>query len=68
MKITLNNQTEEIKGYDRITIQELLDIKKFTFKSLIVKVNGIVIKKEDYDKTVIYDGDDVAVIHLLAGG
>ncbi len=68
MRITLNNRPEEIEGYDKLTVQELLDIKRFTFRSLIVKINGEIINKEDYEKAVIHDGDDVSVIHLLAGG
>ncbi len=68
MRITLNNKTEEIEGHDEITVQELLDLKRFTFKLLVVKINGKVVKKKDYNKAVIRNNDNVSVIHLLAGG
>jgi thiamine biosynthesis protein ThiS len=67
MKITLNNNSEELSG-DVMTVQQLLNIKKFTFKMLVIKINGSLIKKEDYDKAVIADGDNVDVIHLISGG
>lgn len=67
MKITLNNNSEELSG-DVMTVQQLLNIKKFTFKMLVIKINGSLIKKEDYDKAVIKDGDNVDVIHLISGG
>ena len=67
MKIKLNNRKEEFGSY-MLTIEELLAIKKFTFKMLVVKINGKLIKKEEYDTTLINDGDDVHIIHLISGG
>ncbi len=63
----LNNRKEE---FDRgtMTVRELLDEKNFTFKMLIIKINGQLVKKDDYYKAVIKDGDDVSVIHLISGG
>ncbi|TVR74591.1 MAG: sulfur carrier protein ThiS [Marinilabiliales bacterium] len=67
MHITLNNRKEE---FDRstMTVRELLDEKNFTFKMLVIKINGQLVRKEDYEKAVISDGDDVSVIHLISGG
>ena len=46
MVITLNNRTEKIdKAY--ITVNELLELKNFTFKMLVVKINGKLIKKDE---------------------
>jgi len=67
MKITLNNNPETFEA-DKLTISELLKIKKFTFKMLIIKINGGLIKKEAYDTAMVYDGDDVNVLHLISGG
>ncbi len=68
MKITLNNRNEEFSGKEQMTVRELLDIKNFTFKFLVVKINGNVVKPEDYEEAVIIDGDKVNVIHLISGG
>ncbi|WIV10932.1 sulfur carrier protein ThiS [Proteiniborus sp. MB09-C3] len=51
-----------------LTVQKILDIKRYTFPKIIVKVNGKLISKDEYLTTLIYDGDEVQVIHLLAGG
>ncbi|MBI9033183.1 MAG: sulfur carrier protein ThiS [Bacteroidales bacterium] len=67
MIITLNNRTEELEK-DKITIQELLDIKKFSFKMLVVKHNDILIKRHAYESTVVKNGDIVTVLHLMSGG
>jgi thiamine biosynthesis protein ThiS len=67
VKITLNNSPEIIDS-KAITLQELIDLKKYTFALLVTKVNGQLIKKEERNKTAIKDGDNVAVIHLISGG
>ena len=67
MNIQLNNNQETIEG-EKITISDLLLIKKYSFKMLVVKVNDKIIKKEDYASTFISDGDDVLVLHLMSGG
>lgn len=67
MKIIVNHIPENIDK-ETMTISELLEYKRFTFKMLVVKVNGKPIRKEDYDSTYIHDGDEVQVIHLISGG
>jgi len=67
MKITLNNSSETIEG-NSLTIENLLKVKNFTFKMLIIKVNGKLIQKEDYSTSTIREGDDVSVLHLISGG
>ena len=67
MKILLNNR-EEILDKETLTISELLVLKKFSFKMRIIKINGILIPKENYDSTVIHQGDAVQMLYLMSGG
>ena len=67
MNIILNNNIEQIEA-DSIVVTDLLRIKNFTFKMLVVKINGTLVKKPDYEKTAIHEGDDVMVLHLISGG
>jgi thiamine biosynthesis protein ThiS len=67
MKISLNNNPETLEGTS-ITVNQLLKLKNFTFKMLIIKINGRLIQKEDYGTATIQDGDDVTVMHLISGG
>jgi sulfur carrier protein len=67
MKIALNNR-EEIIEKDSLTVQELLELKNFSFKMLVIKVNGKLIKKTEYQVTTLAEGDDVMVLHLISGG
>lgn len=68
MEIVLNNRPDKIEGYEKITIKELLELKNFTYKMLMVRLNDATVKKDDYDNTYIREGDKVAVIHLMTGG
>jgi len=67
MKIILNNREEVFEG-DQLTINEILQLKKFTFKMLVVKVNGQLVKKPDFDSALVKEGDDVMILHLISGG
>ena len=67
MNIILNNTAESIEG-NEISISQLLIIKNFIFKMLVIKVNDQVVKKQDYETTIVKDGDNVVVLHLVSGG
>lgn len=67
MNITLNNRPDLI-DQDKLTVSELLKIKNFTFKMLVIKVNGKLVKKDAYSSFNINNGDDVTVLHLVSGG
>lgn len=68
MEIVINHVSEVIENRDTITISELLRYKNFTYKMLIIKLNGSLVKREEGDSTVVSPGDNVQVIHLMTGG
>ena len=67
MIILLNNRETKL-DFNEISISKLLEIQKFSFKLLIVRINGNLINKADYSTFIINDGDKVDVIHLMSGG
>jgi len=67
MEIILNN-TKEIIQEENISVADLIRIKNFTFKMLVTKINGQLVRKEDREKVFIKPGDDVTVLHLISGG
>ena len=67
MNITLNNNPTQLDA-NTLTVRELLKIKKFTFKMLVIKVNGTLVKKDQYEDFIIHENDNVQVIHLVSGG
>ena len=64
--ITVNG--ESLEHTDGMTIADILRIKNFIFRMLVIQVNGKLVKRTDYATTVVPDGADVQVIHLISGG
>lgn len=67
MEITLNN-TKEFLPDENISVADLIRIRNFTFRMLVTKVNGQLVRKEEREKVFIKAGDDVMVMHLISGG
>jgi thiamine biosynthesis protein ThiS len=67
MKIILNNREEEFE-VDEMTVSEMLDLKKFTFRMRIVKINGELISRDKYNTTIIHDKDNIQMFYLMSGG
>jgi len=67
MLIHLNNTPEELPA-ESLTIKDILRIKNYTFPNLVVKINGQLIRKPQYESATVNDGDVVEIIHLISGG
>lgn len=67
MEIILNNNPESFSE-ENLTIQEIIDKKGYTFKMLVTRLNGALIKKNERESTIVKEGDDLMVLHLMSGG
>jgi len=66
MSITVNGKTIDFVKQE--TVSDLLKRMHYTFPLIIVKINGELVKKNAYKKTVIPDDSEIKVIHLISGG
>ena len=67
MTITLNNRKESFSPQE-MSITRIMEEKSFIFKMLIVKLNGTLIPRDSWTRTVVRDGDRLDIIHLVSGG
>ena len=67
MKILLNNREEEFEG-ETMSVTRMLELKRFSFRMRIIKVNGTLIPREKYDTAIISNGDNVQMLYLMSGG
>lgn len=67
MRIVLNNREEEFER-DVMTVSDMITIKNFSFRLKIIKINGKLVSRDQYDSTVINDGDNVQMFYLMSGG
>lgn len=50
------------------SLSVLLENGGFRRDRIAVEINGEIIKKSDYDKTVLDDGDKIEVVSFVGGG
>lgn len=67
MIINLNNIEEEFAD-DDLTISQIMHIKQFRNKMMLVKLNGNVIKKQEWSATQVKHGDQLHIIKIINGG
>ncbi|MFH1267152.1 MAG: sulfur carrier protein ThiS [Planctomycetota bacterium] len=51
-----------------MTVADVLRLKNYTFRMLAVWIDGMLVPRRDYALTVVPDGADVQVLHMIAGG
>ena len=64
--ITVNGDPMQHKA--GMTVRDVLKERNYVFPLLVVRVDGKLIAREDYDGARVADGADVQVIHLMSGG
>ena len=57
---------KETENYKNLSV--LLENSVFRRYRIAVEINGEIIKKSDYDKTVLNDGDKIEVVSFVGGG
>jgi sulfur carrier protein len=63
----LNN--EEYKNFKQgMTVEDVIQYKDFNRNLIIVKINGNLVNKNDYNKRKLKQDDKVEIHYLLAGG
>jgi len=62
------NARDEIEWQEGMTITRLLQICRYTSPKIAVFVNGVWVRREAYDSTLIEDAAEVRVLHLIGGG
>ncbi len=65
-EITVNGNT--VEWNEGMTVRDVLTVMNYTFRMLVIKVNGKIVKREAWDTFPVPDGADISVIHLMSGG
>jgi sulfur carrier protein len=66
--MTIKVNGESYQCQDGISIEGLMNEKNFIFPLKTVFVNGKRIPKGEHPTTLLKDGDDVQVVHMMSGG
>ncbi|MGQ9491146.1 MAG: sulfur carrier protein ThiS [Anaerolineae bacterium] len=65
--IRVNGQYD-VEWRPGMTVQDVLDALKFSFRMIVVKVNGQVVLRKDFATTEVPDGAEMQALHLISGG
>ena len=64
--ITVNG--EPLDWAPGMTVADILRIRNYIFRMLVVQVDGHLVKRGTYDTAGVQDGATVEVIHMISGG
>ena len=65
MEITVNGKNKKVKAK---TLEDLMAFLKYDPEKVIVSVNGNVVEKGKFSKTVLSEGDKVEIFSFVGGG
>jgi thiamine biosynthesis protein ThiS len=65
--IRVNNQYD-VEYRPGMTVQDVLGALKFSFRMIVVKIDGEVVLRKDFATTEVPDGAEMQAIHLISGG
>ena len=50
------------------TVKDLLKRMRYIFPNVVVKINGELVKRNDFADTIVPDNSKIAAIHMISGG
>jgi len=67
MKLTVNGKDADVR--DALTVTELLVDQNVKMPDMVsVELNGQIVKRSDFQDTVLADGDKVEFLYFMGGG
>ena len=67
MNVVINREPVEVKETEP-TVRVLLTEKGIPDEAIVVAVNGDVVRREEWGRCSIREGDEVEIVHAVAGG
>jgi len=62
------NAQYDVEYRPGMTVQDVLDALKFSFRMIVVKIDGKVVLRKDFATTEVPDDTEMQAIHLISGG
>ena len=51
-----------------LTVRDVLDTLGYNYPSVLVRVNGVIVRRKAWDSTAVPDGAEIEVRPIVAGG
>ena len=59
---------DKFPWFEGITVRDVIREKNYIFPLLVVRINGELIRRTEYDSATIPDSASLDIIHLISGG
>ena len=59
---------KQLDWHEGLTVREVLDILGYNFPSILVRVNGTIVRRKAWDSAVVPDEAQIDVRPIIAGG
>lgn len=67
MRIQINGEQREFPQ-SSLSLEQLIDSLSLAPQRVAVEVNKTIVRRSDWEKTKIKDGDHVEIVHFVGGG
>ena len=66
MTITINGEIKELEG--EVKLSRLLELFSLPSQRVAVELNREVVRKNDWNVTIVKDDDRIEIVHFVGGG
>ena len=66
MRIHVNGESRELS--EGLLLSELLDLLELPVQRIAVELNREVVRRADWNKTVLKNDDRIEIVHFVGGG
>ena len=66
MRIQINGDSREFS--EGLLLSDLLRLLELPIQRIAVELNRVVVRRSDWDTTVLRDGDRIEIVHFVGGG
>jgi thiamine biosynthesis protein ThiS len=66
LRIQVNGDSREFS--EGLLLSDLLRLLELPIQRIAVELNRVVVRRSDWDTTVLRDGDRIEIVHFVGGG
>ena len=64
----IRTKEKQLEWHEGLTVRDVLETLGYNFPSVLVRINGTIVRRKNWDSTVVPDEAEVEVRPIVAGG
>ena len=66
MNVTVNGEIKELEA--EVSLNRLLELFSLPQQRVAIELNRQVVRRQDWETTIVHDDDKIEVVHFVGGG